>query len=191
MPSISFKNYTVAALAPQERKVSAIYGMSLGWEVWAQIELGLEMARALRNSGRAEMQFGRFQREFVAYNATPPQRADFMLETSLAHVRHLHFGELKCLIGREAATSFTARVTQDINKVKGARPNANWVGTGRDAARAVTGHVIAITVDPERNLRIDAEMNRLAQQQGIRWDMAPISADGVTIKVWVWSRRLV
>lgn len=176
-----FAQHFIRALGPQSAKVHEIFAMDLGWEVWAQIELGLEMKRAV-NSGLAEFELGQFKREVMVYQGTE-QRCDFLLEMGLAHVRHLHFVELKCLCGRETAASFIGRLRQDFEKVKTAEPERSWVGQ----ARYVTGWVAAITVDRARDGKIDGKMNQLGLEQAIQWNCANVTQDGV-IKVWTWSK---
>lgn len=177
-----FTEHIVRTLGGQSQKVFAIFDMSLGWEVWAQIELALDMKHSRDHGGRAELEFGRFEREKMVYEGTV-QRCDFLLEMSLAHVRHLHFVELKCLSKGEAISAFAARVGKDFDKVKTAEPRKEWVGQ----ARAVTGWVIAITVDPARDGRVDDGLNQLAVAKGIQWNYANVTRDGI-LKVWTWKK---
>lgn len=192
MPEIDtsnpFTENILFILREQHEKIREKFDMGMGWEKWAQAELGLEMERTVERLRGGGMELYPFQREVPVYGGANLRCVcDFMLEDARADVRQLHIGELKCLIKTESTADFVARLLESVREI--------FYGDVKEEylirAKATTAWVFAITVT--KDLARDAEFQRkmLLEMDYIgasdwRSGVSNISPDGA-IKLWAWS----
>ncbi|CAG9971408.1 unnamed protein product [Clonostachys byssicola] len=182
------------ALAPQTEKVVKIFEMGLGWELWAQAELGIQRISEKTENDEQEDRSWRTEcsRERKVYAGTN-QRCDFLTSYKLLSdyqpSKYLReFLELKCLIRGDFRGFQT--------KVRNMAILSEWE---RDS-EYVCGTVLAITVHivGEEDIFVD-EMKNLALNNGIQWQFKNepthigdyIGDHRVSrILAWVWTRNV-
>ncbi|TPX16303.1 uncharacterized protein E0L32_003952 [Thyridium curvatum] len=181
-----YTQHVGATLRPQADKVRAIFDTANGWEVWAQVELALQMRQTMQGYDQFGLQFGSFERERAMYEGSQ-QRCDFSSSfTDHNGHPHYHFVELKCL-SKGKLDYFVGEVKKDFQKVMGADIRQSWATNAWYAA----GWVVAITVDPGRRGGVDARMQQLAQEMNIQWLNSGLTRITDDIQVWTWTRQIV
>lgn len=192
MPEIDtsnpFTGNILFILREKHERIREKFDMGLGWEKWAQPELGLEMERTVDRLRGEGMELSPFQREVPVYGGASSRCiSDFMLEDARVDVDQLYIGELKCLIKTESTANFVARLAEDVRKIF----YGDWKEEYLAQARAVTAWVFAITVTED--LSKDEEFHRAMLSKmdyigGSDWTpgVSNISPDGA-IKLWSWS----
>lgn len=179
-----YAQHVFKTLNSQLDKVRAIYDMGYGWEVWAQVELSLEQRATLTDPNSAHGALWEFKRESKVYDGTG-DKCDFLMsykrqgETGLDY----HFVELKCL-RKDKLSDFISAVRADIKKVKNAKPLPDWT----QQAAYIGGWVMAVTVNPNNDSRVNPAMEQLAKEEGIQWTGR--GTDSV-IGAWTWTRTLL
>ena len=182
-----------ATLRAQTDKVYQIFHTVGGWEVWAQIEIAIEVARREEIPSVPPGIIASTVREKMVYanKEEDLRRCDFLQKVDLGPNDplgdndprpHIYFMEMKCL-SKGKLSEFITEVRKDIVKVRDAKPLEEW----RTSAFATNGVVMPITVNPELDPRVDERMKQLESELDIQWVRVPITDDG-RILVWAWGR---
>lgn len=150
-----FTGNILRILREQHERIREKFDMGMGWEKWAQPELGLEMERTVDRLRGEGMELSPFQREVPVYGGASSRCiCDFMLEDARVDVGQLHIGELKCLIKTEPTANFVERLAEDVRKVF----YGYWKKEYLTRAQVITAWVFAITVTED--LAKDEEFHR-------------------------------
>ncbi|KAK7223380.1 hypothetical protein V2G26_011383 [Clonostachys chloroleuca] len=183
-------NTTFACFNPQASKIVGVFHMGLSWDIWAQVELGLACKRESdRNRGKDATVLSEFTRQKRVYDGSNG-RCDFLASYTMTQgsLRLHYFMDLKCL-QKNKLPDFLNAVSLDIDKVKATTPLKEWA----DSVAYVGGHVMAISVSPVSDNRVERKMLQLAESKGITWEGSegrglPLGEEGTDrVILWTWS----